>query len=318
MIASRLLKHFHIESGLFSEYTETILANVPRRRNLMKTTIFTRGISVALFLLAIGLFMAMPSPAEAKATTNKLEVNKTYTQYDVTGDKKADTLLVSAPWNKDAQMYGKYEVFINGKKALSASSNFSYQIDIRRLKLNNGKIYLSIAAFIDNSDIPGAAIYQYKNGKLKKAIDLNSMKKIGYHNSVTGISASGNKIGVTYQEMSYSLGFIAFQLDYQYKNGKMVQKTTKPKLLDTAPNAPKGSYWTANRSMNVLKTPGGKKLTTLKPGQKVTIDRIYINAKHSKIYLHVKIRGGKSGWVKGLTSYPGEGNALFKEVVYAG
>lgn len=281
----------------------------------METKIFNKWIAAAVFLLAIGIFAAMPSPAEAKAANNTLEVNKTYTQYDVTGDKKADTLRVSAPWNESYKMYDRYEVFINGKKALSAKDK-GYSINIRRLKLNNGKIYLAIVAIVDNSDIPGAAIYQYKNGKLKKAIDLDAMDKIGYHNSVSNISASSNQIGVTYHEMSHSLGFISFRLNYQYKNGKMVQKTTKPKLLQTS--QAKGAYWTANRSMSVLKAPGGKKLTTLKPGKKAAIDRIYINTKHNKIYLHVKIKGGKAGWVKGLTKYPAGGNTLFKEVMYAG
>lgn len=281
----------------------------------METKIFNKWIAAAVFLLAIGIFAAMPSPAEAKAANNTLEVNKTYTQYDVTGDKKADTLRVSAPWNESYKMYDRYEVFINGKKALSAKDK-GYSINIRRLKLNNGKVYLAIVASIDNSDIPEAAIYQYKNGKLKKAIDLDAMDKIGYHNSVSNISASGDQIGVTYHEMSHSLGFISFRLNYQYRNGKMVQKTTKPKLLQTS--QAKGAYWTANRSMSVLKAPGGKKITTLKPGKKAAIDRLYINTKHNKIYLHVKIKGGKAGWVKGLTKYPAGGNTLFKEVMYAG
>lgn len=287
----------------------------------MKAKYFTRGLAAAVFLLAVGLFMATPASAEAKTANNLLEVNKTYTQYDVTGDKKADTLLISAPWNEQYQMYHGCEVFINGKKAFSrnaSSSLYAYRIEARRLQLDNGKIYLALIPTIDNDDIPGAAIYQYKKGKLKKAIDLDSMSKIGFHNSVRNLTVSGNKIGVTYNEMSYSLGYISFRLDYQYKKGKMAQKTTKPKLKETYLKDQKKTYWTANRTMNVLKSPGGKKITTLKPGVKVKIDKIYLNAKHTKIYLHVKIKGGKSGWVKGLTKYPGEAATLFKEVMYAG
>lgn len=285
----------------------------------MKTKNFSKGIAAALFLLAMGLFIAMPSPTAAKAQTNTLQVNKTYTKYDVTGDKKADTFLVSAPWDDRYKTYGRYEVFINGKKVISAKdngANFSYDVKIQRLELNSGKVYLSIVAPIDNGDIPKAAVYQYKSGKLKKAIDLDAMDKIGYHNSVRNISVSGNQIRVTYWEASHSLGAISFRLDYQDKSGKMVQKTTKAKLLETS--QAKGAYWTANRTMNVFKSPGGKKITTLKTGKKAKIDQIYINAKHSTVYLHVKIKGGKSGWVKGLTKYPGSGKSLFKEVVYAG
>ncbi len=287
----------------------------------MKANYFTRGLAAAVFLLAVGFFMVTPASAEAKTANNLLEVNKTYTQYDVTGDKKADKLLISAPYNERYQMYEGCDVFINGKKALSyntSTSLYTYSIEARRLKLDNGKTYLALLRTIENYDIPGAAIYQYKKGKLKKVIDLDSMSKIGYHNNVRKITVSGNKIGVTYGEMSYSLGAISFRLDYQYKKGKMTQKTTQPKLKETYLDYLKQSYWTANLTMNVLKSPGGKKIATLKPEKKVKIDKIYLNAKHTKIYLHVKIKGGKSGWVKGLTKYPNENATLFKEVVYAG
>ncbi len=286
----------------------------------MKEKYFTRGIAAAVFLLAVGLFIAMPASVEAKTANNILEPNKTYTQYDITGDKKADTLLISAPWQESNGMYKKCDVFVNGKKVLSQNDDFySYELEIRRLKLNNGKVYLSIIPFADDSDIPGAGIYQYKQGKLKKVINLDAMSKIGYHNSVSKIVVSGNRIGVTYQEMSYSLGYISFRLDYVYKKGNMVQKTTKPKLKETYLNSLKKSYWTADRSMDVLKkAPDGKKIATLKSGKKVKIDKIYINARHDKIYLHVKIKGGKSGWVKGMTKYPRDSKPWFREVLYAG
>lgn len=287
----------------------------------MKTNSFAKWAAAAVFLLAAGLFIALPASADAKTSNKLLEVNKTYHQYDVTGDKKADTLLISSPWDEEYQMHHGCSVFINGKKVLSrgsSSSFYAYSIEVRRLQLDNGKVYLAIIPTVDNGDIPGAAIYQYKGGKLKKAIDLNSMSKIGYHNSVSKIVVSKNKIGVTYSEMSHSLGYISFRLDYQYKKGAMVQTTTKPKLLETGLKFQNKSYWTANRKMNVLKSPGGKKLTVLKPGRKVKIDRLYLNTKHNRIYLHVKIKGGKSGWIKGLTKYPGEDAVLFKEVIYAG
>ncbi len=111
-----------------------------------------------------------------------------------------------------------------------------------------------------------------------KAIDLDLMSKIGFHNSVERIKVSGNKITVKYWEMSYALGGIGFKLDYVYKNGKMVQKTTKAKVTTVQ----RKKYWTANRSMKVLKSPGRK-----------------------------------SGWVKGLTKSTRPG-PMFKEVMYAG
>ncbi len=70
--------------------------------------------------------------------------------------------------------------------------------------------------------------------------------------------------------------------------------------------------------MTLLNKVGGKKIAAITKGKKVKIDRIYLNAKHTQIYLHVKVKGGKSGWVKGLTKYPAYGKELFEEVMYAG
>ncbi len=278
---------------------------------------FMKRMAVLLVLTA-ALFIAVPVSAEAKAANNKLKVNQTYTKYDITGDKKADTLLISGNWDKEYEEFSSYEVYINGKNILKKSNKYGpiYSLDIRRLELQNGKTFLSIVPGTYNDDVPGAAIYQYKDGKLKQVIDLDAMSKIGYHNSIGSIKVSGNKITVKYRVMSYSLGGISFSLDYQYKNGKMVQKTTNTKVSETIINYQKKTYWTANKTMKVLKSPGGKKTATLVKGKKVKIDRIYINTKHNQIYLHVKIKGGKSGWVKGLTKYPSK--TLFKEVMYAG
>lgn len=278
---------------------------------------FMKRMAVLLVLTA-ALFIAVPVSAEAEAANNKLKVNQTYTKYDITGDKKADTLLISGNWDKEYEEFSSYEVYINGKNVLKKSNKYGqiYSLDIRRLELQNGKTFLSIVPGSYNDDVPGAAIYQYKDGKLKQVIDLDAMSKIGYHNSIGSIKVSGNKITVKYRVMSYSLGGISFSLDYQYKNGKMVQKTTNTKVSETIINYQKKTYWTANKTMKVLKSPGGKKTATLVKGKKVKIDRIYINMKHNQIYLHVKIKGGKSGWVKGLTKYPSK--TLFKEVMYAG
>lgn len=281
----------------------------------MKTTL--KNALATFVLLAATLLIAAPVTAQAKASNIQLDVNRTYKQYDFTGDKKPDKLKVSA--SKESYSYRNYNVYLNGKKALSINGGFYLQFRINRLELKNKKTYLAIIPVTDNADIPGAAIYQYQNGKFNRIVNLNDMSKIGYHNSAEIVKASGNKITVKYSVMSYALGLISFNLDYQYKNGKLVQATTKPKLTDFYLKYIKKPYWTAAHSMKVLKNPDGTRITTLKKGQKVKIDKIYLNAKHTKIYLHVKIKGGKSGWVKGWTegsSSPSD--VMFKEVVYAG
>lgn len=282
----------------------------------MKTSL--KNALATFLLLAAALLIAGPVTAQAKASNIQLDVNRTYKQYDFTGDKKPDKLRVSTN-SQDSDSYGNCKVYLNGKKMFSIKGRRYYEFRINRLELKNNKTYLAIIPVTDNADIPGAAIYQFKSGKFNKVVNLDAMSQIGYHNSAKVIKVSGNKITVEHCVMSYALGAITFNLDYQYKNGKLVQTTTKPKLTDFYLKYIKKPYWTAAHSMKVLKNPDGKRITTLKKGQKVKIDKIYLNAKHTKIYLHVKIKGGKSGWVKGWTkgsSSPSD--VMFKEVVYAG
>lgn len=270
-------------------------------------------------VLVLAVLFAVPRSVEAKASAKKLKVDKTYTQYDMTGDKKKDTFRVSG----DAIDYGTYKeykgytVYLNGKKVLS-DTGYILDFTIYRLELKNGNVFVAIVPESNNGDVFGAAIYKYTGGKLKKLLDLYNMEKIGYHNNVSKISVSGNTIRVKHGVMSFALASIGFSLDYQYKGGKLVQKSTQTKLTESIVKLQKKTYWTAKRSMTLLNKVGGKKIAAITKGKKVKIDRIYLNAKHTQIYLHVKVKGGKSGWVKGLTKYPAYGKELFEEVMYAG
>ncbi len=282
----------------------------------MKT--FITKTTVTFFLLAAAFLLAPPAIAQAQPSSVRLTVGRTYTQYDITGDKKPDRLRITAA-RSNPYCYNAYHVYINGKKVLSKEHTYVLNFDIRRLELKNGKVYLALVPGIDNGDSPGAAIYQYKNKRLQKAIALDTMSKIGNHNNIEDIRVSGNKIRVKHGVMSCSLGSVGFWLDHQYKNGRFLQKAAETKLTHTMLPYTGKTHWTANRSMKISKTPGGRQTATLKKGQKVKIDQIYLNAKHTKIYLHVKIKGGRSGWIKGLTSFPSPtGNTLFQEVQYAG
>ena len=280
-------------------------------------TLFKKGMA-AIVLLTAALLAAAPSSVQAKAPSIQLNVNQTYKQYDFTGNKKPDKLRISTS-SSDSSSYENCQVYLNEKKVLTIKGRRYYSFHINRLELKNKNIYLSIIPVTDNADTPGAAIYQYKGGRFKKAVDLDAMQKISTHNSAKIMKVTGNKITVEHGVMSYALGLISFRLDYQYQNQKLVQTTDKPKLTDSHLKALKKSYWTAGHSMHILKSPSGKRIATLKKGQKAKVNRIYLNPKHTKIYLNVKIKGGKSGWVKGWTSSsPQSSKGMFEEAQYSG
>ena len=229
-------------------------------------TLFKKGMA-AIVLLTAALLAAAPSSVQAKAPSIQLNVNQTYKQYDFTGNKKPDKLRISTS-SSDSSSYENCQVYLNEKKVLTIKGRRYYSFHINRLELKNKNIYLSIIPVTDNADTPGAAIYQYKGGRFKKAVDLDAMQKISTHNSAKIMKVTGNKITVEHSVMSYALGLISFRLDYQYQNQKLVQTTDKPKLTDSHLKALKKSYWTAGHSMHILKSPSGKRIATLKKARR--------------------------------------------------
>ena len=79
----------------------------------MKT--FLKNALAALVLLIAAMFLAAPVTAQAKASNIKLDVNRTYKQYDFTGDQKPDKFRFSTA-SYNAYAFKSYQVSLNGNK----------------------------------------------------------------------------------------------------------------------------------------------------------------------------------------------------------
>ena len=89
-------------------------------------------------LIAVGI-LSVPVAAQAAQKNNiNIRANATYTKYDITSDRKADTIKISqkAP-NSQPYAYGKYKVsvIVKNKTALNLSieGNGSIQYSIYTL-----------------------------------------------------------------------------------------------------------------------------------------------------------------------------------------
>ena len=90
----------------------------------------------------------MPSmKAEAKNPSMvELKAGKTYKSYDITGDKKKDTVKISIP--KDQyDRYGTVKITVNKKTTKITRTWTSYAIHTRLITLKNGKAYLWVHGF---------------------------------------------------------------------------------------------------------------------------------------------------------------------------
>ncbi|MEE0706914.1 MAG: hypothetical protein UCH28_11110 [Adlercreutzia sp.] len=254
-------------------------------------------------LLACGFLATQPTDAYATtaakgAKVHTLKENVTYTQYDATGDRKADTVKVATSYD-NYDFGNKITVYLNGKRAFSKSTIF-YYVEAQLIQLKNGKCFIYLFAPIDNGDAEVCALYQVKNGKLKRVINFNKGlgSKIGYHVGGQVKKVSGNSMTVSFTSMSYMTGFISANYTYKYKSGTLKKTSTTGKL--SVGFTPKSTYKTKKAITAYKNTKCTSKKFTIKKGAKVKFLKTYV--KGNTVRFQVK-SGGKTGWIKVATRY---------------
>jgi len=278
-----------------------------------------------LFLLsAIVFFAGMLIPGRnvqaATAGVYTLATGKQYTQYDVTGDGKADKVKLTATglsWDYNAPP-STLKIKVNGKTAYTLKTTIGvYEFDVKLLTLSNGKAYLFLDAAADADMYHVTYILQYKksSGKFKIVYDIqNLFQKYNPYVIAESQSVSGKKIVIRLNFMNYTLGGVYCDLTFKYESGSLTQKASMSisKIVSNRTNS--GRTLTANKSMTAYKTATLKsKSFTITAGTKVTVSAF--SYKNGKLAIKVQANG-KTGWIAAATSY--SSTQPFKEVYYAG
>lgn len=275
---------------------------------------------VALLFVCVSL---MGSKAWVKAAANPtklvIEPNTIYSDYDVTGDGRADTFQIQAGKSGDIDLYTGFDVMVNGKSSLS-TNRYSYDIKSVLYTLDNGTPCLFLYNPSEDGDASICGVYLYKSGKFKKAIDCNTFYgkagKVGYHSSASVKRGKGNSLDISISLMSFELGQFSTTYTYIYKNGTFKCKSHTSNVFSISGAASK--KLTARKSMTVYSGTDCKKTAyTLKKGGKVKVTAIYGNS--NKTLLQVKgLSNGKRGWIKFTTKCPSDNLTPFKETRYEG
>ena len=258
-------------------------------------------------------------------------VNSSYSNYDITGDGKADTIKVKtlgtmAPGTYSGQPthYDGLAIYVNGREALKLTKKaFNTSHDgyaLQLATLNNGKVFLYVRSKWYNQLDTTNRLYRYKSGKLVLAKDLIKIadSRDGLKSDGTiarsyglrgpnGITVSGNRIVAKGMLANSLVGSGAFDINLLYKKGKLILSPRTSSLDISSYTHPSTQTLTAKRSIAAYKsTTGSKKAFTIKKGQKVTIKKISIRNKNPRVQVKV---GKKTGWIKlirdvsGLWSY---------------
>ena len=150
-------------------------------------------------ILATALVMATPVGVMARGTSQpakvNLAVNRTYKQYDVTGDKKADIFYTRKSMTSNVNNHLK--VYVNKKLALNCNirDDQGGRYETVLCTMNSGT-FLSIRFESNMNDKQMMhKLYQYKNGKFMPVFNIQNKLISNISMSGTSVkSVSGNKI----------------------------------------------------------------------------------------------------------------------------
>lgn len=283
---------------------------------------------IVTFLLAIVMVItiAPTSPVFAKKAsdvnkkslisltgTSKISTSK----YDVTGDGKADKLVIKC--NKFAYDMGEgIKVIVNGKTLYSDKNDYFYNIYAKICTLSSGKVLVYIYNPADNGDSYLCGLYDLSGKKMKCVLDMNRMfSKNGYHVNGDVSAVSGNKITVHHSQQNYCVAGMAVNFTYKYSKGKLVlDKKESTNYQIWAGRGAGNKELTAAKTITVYKkATSSAKAFTLKRGNKVKV--VAVCSYKGNLYFKVK-KGNKTGYIKCITGYPKDGNPLFKNAEFAG
>ena len=217
---------------------------------------------------------------------------KTYKQYDVTGDDKADTLKVKV---------GKKSVvlYVNGKKAYTQKASVFEDVMVSLYKMDGKTPMLAL-----NSDWYSqifSKLLQYKSGKFVQQINMSNARGFAWGRD---LKITPNKITVNYME-EHCIGNSTFAYTYTKKNGKW----NCSKYGKYVPESYNGSGISAIKSFPVYKNVDLKtKAFTVKNGANVQIKKCRVYK--GKFYIQIAYKG-KKGWIKDNGSQAGIFNAVF-------
>lgn len=152
---------------------------------------------------------------------------KTTLSADMNGDGRKDRIVLKqsgfvkvkkdeAPFD---DYYKKLTVYVNGEK-LRVLKDDHYGFEYQLLKLRNKRTLLFVHMSFFDADGP-CYVFDYRNGKLVKLIDLVDRRTKGKHyRYVDSIKVKGNTLYVKKENFDMDKGTVV----YEYRKGKLIRK----------------------------------------------------------------------------------------------
>ena len=218
---------------------------------------------------------------------------KTFTDYDMTGDGKKDTLKLKVTHNSAV-------IYINGKKVYTKKAGIFESVNMLAFK-RKGEAPL-IVLKTDWYSQMFSVLLQYKSGKLVQKLNLYDKRGFGEVTKTTG-----NKMTILF-DGKYCVGNGAFSYTYSKKHGKWI--SSKYGIYNKK-YMPSSSGLIAAKDFSVYQNYASKrKSSVIKKGTKCKVKKCILYK--GKFYIQLNYRG-KKGWIvdRGVNA------GLFSNIVIA-
>lgn len=261
----------------------------------MKNTLL-KSLKVSLSLALVFMMCLSFSTTTKAASVKNIPVKKTIST-DITGDGKADQILIKTTMNKYDQVQ-KFKIKVNKKWALIktlANQDVNY-ITAKYAKMTNSKEFIQIIGIGPNDYVTFNQIYKYNNTskKLYLVSNLNDTA-----NAIT--SATKNSLVLTHSTQPSETGWITWKMSYAFRNNKLVLSNSTTSTVKSVIGNSQKDYYSKLFQKNIFVTAkkmsfyNGKKLVYSVPANtKVTLKKLTMS--NGKIYLQFQY-GKKTGWI---------------------
>lgn len=297
-----------------------------KRNDLLKYLFTLLFAVVMVFALEAKVFAATPGWEDLKSFDGITKRTKVYTELDVTGDKKKDTIKVVYTPKGDMSdpdfVDGEIKILVNGKRVFKEARYGSPQWAIRLIWLKNGKVIFYISSTVGSGDNGEAGLYQYQSGKLRQLYDLDKFTDGagGDADGYTIQKVTGNKIVIERSTQFHLTGMLYYNMTLVYKNGKLKLASNQMKTTGRFSQSiatGNGNGWTAAYTMKVYNKAGSKKVAfKIKKGSKIEFKKVIY--KNNKFYFQIRELSGKkrTGYIQNpkASKYP----FYFEECVFVG
>lgn len=261
----------------------------------MKNTIFKSFKFTFSLMLTVMICLSFSTIANA-ASVKDIPVKKTISA-DITGDGKADKILITTTMDDDFRVK-KLKVTVNKKTAFSKNctdSGINY-ITAKYAKMTNKNEFIQLMGIGDNDYIVFNQIYKYNNTSKK----LYSVSKLD-NTACEIVSAKKNRLTLHHGEQPAETGWLTWKMSYKFRNNKLVlTNATTSTVKSTIGYSRKDSYsklFCKNIFVTAkkLRFYNGKKLAfTVPKGKQVTLKKLTLSK--GNIYLQFQY-GKKTGWI---------------------